>query len=62
MQWIKVGISLNCNDAYSVLEWANNMKLDVFASKHEGNIYYEHLIRSADDCVLIRTKIQTQEL
>ena len=31
-------------DAYAVVEWANDMKLHVFATKHKANTYHEHLI------------------
>jgi hypothetical protein len=37
---------------HPVLEWANDMKLHVFATKHKANTYSEKLIHS-DDCVSI---------
>ena len=37
MQWIWVGINLDCIDAYAVQEWTNEMKLHVFATKHKAN-------------------------
>jgi hypothetical protein len=46
------GVNLKCFDAYAVLEWANYMKLHVFATKHKANTYSEKLIPS-DDCVSI---------
>jgi hypothetical protein len=46
------GVNLKCIDAYAVLEWANDMKLHVFATKHKANTYSEKLIHS-DDCVSI---------
>ena len=46
------GVNLKCIDAYAVLEWANDMKLHVFATKHKANTYSENLIHS-DDCVSI---------
>ena len=42
MQWIWVGLNLACIDAYAVLEWENDMKLHVFATKHKANKYHEH--------------------
>ena len=44
MHWIWVGVNLDCIDAYAVLEWANDMKLYVFASKHKANACHKHLI------------------
>ena len=44
MQWIWVGVILSCTDVYAVAEWANDMKLHVFATKHKANTYHEHLI------------------
>ena len=44
MQWIWVGVSLGCIDAYAVLEWANDMKLHIFATKHKANTYHKYLI------------------
>ena len=44
MQWIGVGVNLSCTDVYAVLEWANDMKLQVFAIKHKTNTYHKHLI------------------
>ena len=44
MQGIWVRVNLGCIDAYAVLEWANDMKLHVFATKHEANTFHEHLI------------------
>ena len=44
-----MGVNLNCIDVYAVLERANDKKLHVFATKHEANIYREHLIPSHDD-------------
>ena len=52
MHWIWVGMNLGCIESYAVLEWANDMKLLVFATKHKANRYHEHLIQS-DDSVLI---------
>ena len=46
------GVNLKCIDAYAVLEWANDMKLHVFTTKHKANTYSEKLINS-DDCVSI---------
>jgi hypothetical protein len=46
------GVNLECIDAYAVLEWANDTKLHVFATKHKANTYSEQLIHS-DDCVSI---------
>ena len=42
MRWIWVGVNLGCIDDYPVLEWTNDMKLHVFATK--ANTYNEHLI------------------
>ena len=39
---IWMGINLGCIDVYVVLEWANDMKLHVFATKHKANTYHEH--------------------
>ena len=39
MQWIWVGVNLTSIDAYAVLEWANDMKLHVFATKYKANTY-----------------------
>ena len=33
-QWIWEGINLGRIDSYVILEWANDMKLHVFATKH----------------------------
>ena len=52
MQWIRVGINVSCIDAYAVVEWANDVKLHIFATKHKTNTYHEHLIYS-DDSVSI---------
>ena len=49
MQWIWVGVNLNCIDVYAVLEKANDGKLHVFATKHEANTYCKHLIHYHDD-------------
>ena len=38
------GVNVNCTDAYAVVEWENNMKLHIFATKHKANTYYEHSI------------------
>jgi hypothetical protein len=46
------GVNLKCIDAYAVLEWANDTKLHVFATKHKANTYSEQLIHS-DDSVSI---------
>ena len=48
MQWIWVGVNMSCIDAYAVLEWENDMKFHVFATKHKANTYHEHLIQSDD--------------
>ena len=42
MQWMWVGVNLGCIDVYAVLEWANDMKLHVFVTKHKVNTYHEH--------------------
>ena len=39
-----MGVNLDCIYAYVVLEWANDMKLQVFMTKHKANTYDEHLI------------------
>ena len=52
MQRIWLGVNLGCIDAYAVLEWSDDMKLHVFATKHKANIYHGHLVQS-DDCVPI---------
>ena len=39
-----MGVNLGCTDIYAVLEWVNDMKLHVFATKHKANTYHEHLI------------------
>jgi hypothetical protein len=52
LQWIWRGVNLKCIDAYAVLEWANDTKLHVFATKHKANTYSEQLIH-LDDCVSI---------
>jgi hypothetical protein len=52
LQSIWLGVNLECIDAYAVLEWANDTKLHVFATKHKANTYSEQLIHS-DDCVSI---------
>jgi hypothetical protein len=52
LQWIWRGVNLKCIDAYAVLEWANDTKLHVFATKHKANTYSKQLIHS-DDCVSI---------
>ena len=44
MQWISVGINLSCSDAYAALEWANDMKLHICATKQKTNTYHKHLI------------------
>ena len=44
IQWIRVGVNLGCIDTYAALEWANDMKLRVFAIKHKVNPYHKHLI------------------
>jgi prolipoprotein diacylglyceryltransferase len=44
------GVNLKCIGAYAVLEWASDMKLHVFATKHKANTYSEKLIHS-DDCL-----------
>ena len=49
MQYIWVGVSLNCIDVYAVLERANDRKFHVFATKNEANTYSEHFIHSHDD-------------
>ena len=46
MQRIWFEFNLNGIHAYVVLEWANDMKLHVFANKLKANTYYEHLIHS----------------
>ena len=38
MQWIWVGVNLSWIYAYAVVEWANDMKLDVFAIQNKTNI------------------------
>jgi hypothetical protein len=48
------GVNLKCIDAYAVLEWANDTKFHVFATKHKANTYSEQLINS-DDCVSIQS-------
>ena len=48
IQWIWLGVNLGCIDFYAVLEWANDMKLHLFATKHKANTYHEHLIESDD--------------
>jgi hypothetical protein len=69
LQWIwRGGVNLKCIDAYGVLEWANDTKFHVFATKHKANTYNEQLIHS-DDCVSIQswppikfmTSYETQE-
>ena len=51
-----MGVNLNCIDTYAVPEWANDVKLHVFATKHKATKHLihsdEHLIQS-DDCVSI---------
>jgi hypothetical protein len=37
MQWIWRGVNLKCIDAYAVLEWENDTKFHVFATKHKAN-------------------------
>jgi hypothetical protein len=37
MQWVWRGVNLKCIDAYVVLEWENDMKFCVFATKHKAN-------------------------
>jgi hypothetical protein len=37
MQWIWRGANLKCIDAYAVLEWKNDTKLHVCATKHKAN-------------------------
>jgi hypothetical protein len=41
MQWIWQGVNLKCIDAgidaYAVLEWENDTKFHVFATKHKAN-------------------------
>ena len=39
-----MGVNHGCIDAYGVLELANDMKLQIFATKHKANTYHEHLI------------------
>ena len=39
-----MGVNLGYIDVYAVLEWANDMKLHVFAAKHKTNTYHKHLI------------------
>ena len=50
--WIWVGLNINCIDAYAVLEWVNNTKLQILATKHKANKYSKHLIHN-DNFVLI---------
>ena len=38
------GLNLNCIDVYAALEWANNTKLHILATKHKAITYTEHLI------------------
>ena len=38
MQWIWVGVNLSWIYAYGAIEWANDMKLDVFAVQNKTNI------------------------
>jgi hypothetical protein len=52
LQWIWRGVNPKCIDAYAVLEWANDTKLHVFATKHKANTCSEQLTHS-DDCVSI---------
>jgi hypothetical protein len=52
LQSIWRGVNLECIHAYAVLEWANDTKLHVFATKHKANTYSEQLVHS-DDCVSI---------
>ena len=35
---------LNCIYAYATLEWASDMKLHAFATKHKAKTYHEHFI------------------
>jgi tRNA G18 (ribose-2'-O)-methylase SpoU len=51
MQWIRRGVNLKCVDAYTVLEWENDTKFHVFATKHKANTYNEQSTHS-DNCVL----------
>jgi hypothetical protein len=37
MQWIWRGVNLKCIDTYAVLEWENDPKFHVFATKHKAN-------------------------
>jgi hypothetical protein len=37
MQWIWHGVNLKCTDAYAILEWENDTKFHVFATKHKVN-------------------------
>ena len=46
------GVNLNPIDVYAVMDRTNDMKLQVFDTKHKANTYHEHLIRS-DDCASI---------
>ena len=38
MQWIWVGVNLSWIYPYAVVEWANDMKLDVFADQNKTDI------------------------
>ena len=42
MRLVRVGVNLGCIDSYAVLEWTNDMKLHVFATKHKTNAYHEN--------------------
>ena len=37
------GVNLGCFNAYAEVEWANDMKLHVFATKHKTNTYHKYL-------------------
>jgi hypothetical protein len=49
MQWIWQGLNQKCIDASAVLEWANDTKLHIFATKHKANTSSEQLIHSGDN-------------
>jgi hypothetical protein len=46
MQWIWRGVNLKCIDAYAVLEWENDTKFHVFATKHKANTGIKRTIDS----------------
>lgn len=44
MEWILARFNVNCRSLFHLLQWANEAKLHVFATKHKSNTNYEHLI------------------